>query len=196
MDKNLQTQKGFTIFIAVIVSSLLLLVTLAISNIALKETILSSAGKESEMAFYAADSGIECALFWDYQNPNPSSTEPQGDRSAFLSPLQAIQCGSVSMPVTYQSPATGVGFDPATYPGFDVLNPDSPSKPLCSGSPMQSVFTATFDDQTCAIVTVRKCYINATDQIPKTTIESRGQSSCNNPTNPRRFERAIRVIYP
>jgi hypothetical protein len=33
----------------------------------LKETKLSFAGKESQYAFYAADSGLECTLYWDYQ---------------------------------------------------------------------------------------------------------------------------------
>jgi Tfp pilus assembly protein PilX len=58
-------ERGFTLLLAILVSSLLLAIGLAISNIILKEILLSSSGRESQFAFYAADSGAECALFWD-----------------------------------------------------------------------------------------------------------------------------------
>lgn len=58
-------QKGFTLFVALIVSSMLLAVGFSLSNIILKQLIFSTSGKESQLAFYAADSGAECALFWD-----------------------------------------------------------------------------------------------------------------------------------
>jgi len=41
---------------------------LAIFNITIKELALSSSSRESQFAFYAADTGIECALFWDFQH--------------------------------------------------------------------------------------------------------------------------------
>lgn len=179
---------GFTIFLAVIVSGLLLLVVLSISNLALKETILSGAGRESELAFFAADSGVECALFWDYQNPDPA-TGFQREQGAFISPIQSIDCGAG---VTYQNPATGVGFDPADYPSFDPGDPFSLNKPICGVNPVQSNFTVSFDNSTCALLSVSKCYDGTT---LKTQIESRGRSSCD-VSDPRRFERAIRVIYP
>lgn len=176
--------RGFTIFLAVIISGLLLLVVLSISNLALKETILSGAGRESELAFFAADSGVECALFWDYQNPGYA-------QSAFVSPIQPIQCGSGS--VSYQIPATGVGFDPGgPFSGFDAGDPNSPNKPVCGVNPMTSTFTVSFDNGTCTAISVQKCYSGST---LKTQIESRGRSSCDL-SNSRRFERAIRVIYP
>lgn len=56
---------GFTVLFAVLMSSLLLAIGISIFNIVRKEQILSSAGRESQFAFYAADSGVECALFWD-----------------------------------------------------------------------------------------------------------------------------------
>ena len=61
------TNRGFTLLYAVLVSSLMLSIGLAIFNITIKELLLSSAARESQFAFYAADTGIECALFWDIQ---------------------------------------------------------------------------------------------------------------------------------
>jgi hypothetical protein len=57
--------EGFTLFVALVVSSMLLAVGFSLSNIILKQLLFSSSGKESQLAFYAADSGAECALFWD-----------------------------------------------------------------------------------------------------------------------------------
>lgn len=69
--------RGFTLLIAVLVSGILLALGFAIFNIASKEITLSSSGRESQFAFYAADSGIECALYWDYQQNAFSTTSPQ-----------------------------------------------------------------------------------------------------------------------
>lgn len=57
--------RGFTLLLAVLVSSILLALGAALFNIASKEVILSSSGRDSQYAFYAADSGIECGLYWD-----------------------------------------------------------------------------------------------------------------------------------
>jgi len=175
-----KTQKGFTLFIAVVVSSLLLLVVLSISNLAFKETILSSAGKESSLAFYASDSGIECALFWDLRDP--------AGQSAFISsPKKTIECG-------VELVAGEVGFNQSSYPGFNVSDPATygNNKPDCNIDPVESTFVVSFENKTCSEVTVRKCFAGTT---LKTTIESKGRSTCD-VSNPRRFERAIRVIYP
>lgn len=69
----LNTKKGFTLFIALIVSSILLAVGFSIGNIILKQLQLSTAGRESQIAFYAADSAAECALYWDRKNPDGES---------------------------------------------------------------------------------------------------------------------------
>lgn len=68
MKKN--RQKGIALFIAVIAVSALLLISLAVSDIAYKEQVLSYAGRDSKIAFYAADTGLECALFHDLKVPD------------------------------------------------------------------------------------------------------------------------------
>lgn len=62
-------EKGFTLFIAVIVMGTLLLIATGIVSLAVKQAFISASGRESQHAFYAADTGIECALYWDVQNP-------------------------------------------------------------------------------------------------------------------------------
>ena len=68
-------------------------------NLVLKQIRISSIAKDSSAAFYAADSGIECALFWDLKNNSFATSTPAnpiacgGNPSIsinkFLGPLQA-----------------------------------------------------------------------------------------------------------
>lgn len=57
--------RGFTLLFAAIAGSVIFSVGIAIASIATREIALSSAGRESQSAFYAADAGAECALYWD-----------------------------------------------------------------------------------------------------------------------------------
>jgi hypothetical protein len=66
-SKNINKEKGLAILYAVIVSIIMLSVATSISSIALRQTKLSSTGRESQYAFFAANTGIECARYWDLQ---------------------------------------------------------------------------------------------------------------------------------
>jgi len=57
--------RGFTLLIAVILTSVLLSVGLSIVDTAYKQLILASTAKQSDIAFYIADSALECALYHD-----------------------------------------------------------------------------------------------------------------------------------
>ena len=59
--------RGFTLLLAALVSSIVLAVGAAIFGIAQKQILLSSIGRDSQFAFYAADTAAECALFWDFR---------------------------------------------------------------------------------------------------------------------------------
>jgi Tfp pilus assembly protein PilX len=65
----MKKENGFTLFIAIVITATLLVVSMGIVSLAVREAQLSSAAKQSQFAFYAADTGIECALYWDVQNP-------------------------------------------------------------------------------------------------------------------------------
>ena len=101
-QKNNQ-EKGIVIYIAVTITAALILVSLEIVNFALKQKWLSNASRDSQAAFYAADSGVECALYWDLKNTGVS---------AFATSTAAsnINCNNKSVPVTKTwNGATGYG---------------------------------------------------------------------------------------
>lgn len=79
MTQSTANKKGFTLLIAVFISALVLSIGLSLSLIAVKELGISSVLRESVLAHYAAESGIECARYWsikqdtfNYNNPNTS----------------------------------------------------------------------------------------------------------------------------
>jgi hypothetical protein len=67
--------RGMTLFIAIVIMSVLLFISFAVVNITIKGTLFASSGRDSQYAFYAADSGIECALYWDSKF-DPSKFDP------------------------------------------------------------------------------------------------------------------------
>lgn len=62
---NLKDSRGYAIIFSVVVIGVVVMVTLAVSSLVQKELELSSIGQKSMEAFFAADAGIECALYWD-----------------------------------------------------------------------------------------------------------------------------------
>ncbi len=65
IKKITKNKRGFVILFAVTISSILLAIALGISNISMKEVKFSTSAKNTNEAFFAADTGIEYALFHD-----------------------------------------------------------------------------------------------------------------------------------
>jgi hypothetical protein len=65
MDKKIKKNSGFTLVVAVMLTSLLLMISFVVANVALKQLVISQSSKESQYAFYNAESGMECAIYWD-----------------------------------------------------------------------------------------------------------------------------------
>jgi len=57
--------RGIALFVAVLTAGIALAIGAGVMNITLKELKLSLLGRESTEAFFAADTGFECALYWD-----------------------------------------------------------------------------------------------------------------------------------
>ena len=158
-----------TLFISIVVMSILLLVSFAVINITLKATLFASSGKASQYAFFAADAGIECAIYWD------SKFEPSKfDISSTGSPINcggALISNGQNIPgITTQTMIGGGGNENRTSTFYFTLNQGSNPVPYC------------------AIVMVTK---NADGS---TNIYSRGYNTCDT-SHPRRVERGVEVTY-
>lgn len=162
-------QKGFTLLLSLLVISIILSVGFGVFDIMTKELKISGIGRESQIAFYATDAGVECAYFWDIKHPGL-------DQSAFdlgVNSVISVECGGVVK--------DSRAFDETKKTSFFNLDMgDSANK-----------------NQKCAKVKVTKNvdYINnVSDKITETTIESRGYNYPCNSKSSHKVERAIRVI--
>jgi len=68
---KLKANKGFALLIAVILTAAILTTGLSIVGSAVKEVALAHTARNSSKALYIADSGVECALYWDNIRGNP-----------------------------------------------------------------------------------------------------------------------------
>jgi len=93
-SERAKTERGFVVLIAVLLASLFLLLGSSIFTISIRELALSFGAKESQYSFYAADSGIECALYWDFQNTFATSSYSGASPSGINCMNQDITSGS------------------------------------------------------------------------------------------------------
>jgi type II secretory pathway pseudopilin PulG len=65
---NTERQAGFALLISLIVVGVVISVGLSILDLSIKQVRLSSNAKQSELAFHAANAGMECARYWRREN--------------------------------------------------------------------------------------------------------------------------------
>jgi hypothetical protein len=172
-DKKLQKNKGFTLLFAVLVSVLVLAVGTSIISIALRQVVLSGVGRDSQYAFYAANTGIECALFWDL---NGGVTFQSSLNNPGLGPIPRC-ANSDNIEITFEDLGENTHTSDFTLEFNNISDVDI-SVPYCVD------VTVTKNEETGP---------GGLDRIA-TTIMSRGYNTCV-PDNPRRIERGLELSY-
>ena len=95
-----KSSDGYALLLSVVVSGLILAIGLGLLSIIEKALTLSSAGRESQIAFYAADAGSECALFWDRKNEGRLSSVFATSTSS-VPPVSGIFCAGTDIASTW-----------------------------------------------------------------------------------------------
>ena len=184
--------KGFTIYVAIILVTTLLTIGIGVLNITLRELVLTSVGKESLKAFFAADAGLDCAFYHDTEDPlvkyyaDPvrlytglpmptNGTQVMCNNQFFhIGPAgspggSGYECFLSGNP-THLNDYCRTNFTPSTIPGseLDLLN------------------------ATCARITVEKRIVELVGLTPivRTQIRSDGLNTCISGT-PRRVQRTL-----
>lgn len=62
---NIQGAKGFSIFLSLLIMSIAATIAFSVFEIFYLQILMTSNIKDSQTAFYAADSGLECIYYWD-----------------------------------------------------------------------------------------------------------------------------------
>jgi hypothetical protein len=104
--------RGFTLLLSLIVVSILTSVGLGVFDIVLREIVLSSFGRESQKAFYAADTGVECVLYHDLR------------LGKFDSPTYNISCAEQTVNGIMVSSTTSFTLDFADGSCADIVSLD------------------------------------------------------------------------
>ncbi len=167
-----QRERGFTLLLAALVSSIVLALGASIFAIAQKEVQLSSIGRDSQFAFYAADTAAECALYWDFRDSYFASSTPQA-----ITP----KCDGKAMgPFT----VTPTQAQPYQYP----YTMTSAQMDLFSGIPKSNPY--------CAQVSITKTY-DATTNSVRTVVHANGYSTpCASLTvNTDALQRSVELSY-
>ncbi len=169
----LKNNKGYTLLFAVLVSSVVLSIGISILSISKKEFLLASSARESTTAFYAADSGIECAIF----NDNNISTTSYSTHNN-------IYCLGQTMD-------TYLGSDPGNSPAVYNFNMSLAESSAYNAPCLKLKITKDYFDSNDGL-----------GPIPRTRIESRGYNmgwdnvgkTCS-VGSPRRVERGISYTF-
>ncbi|MEK7140483.1 MAG: LamG-like jellyroll fold domain-containing protein [Patescibacteria group bacterium] len=89
---------GFVMLFAIILSSIILTITLGVLNIALKEMNFSSSAKETGEASFAADTGVECALYYDkLSTPRFAFPDPGGSITCATDTTTPVLSGNATI---------------------------------------------------------------------------------------------------
>jgi hypothetical protein len=168
----MKNQKGMTLFIAIVIMSVLLFISFAVINIALKSILFASSGRDSQYAFYAADAGLECAMYFD----------SKFDKFNAITDGSPINCDGVN-DISTGGLISGSS-ETAKIGGVGLNNPSIFGFTLNNGSNAMHY---------CAIIRVTKSQ-NIIDGSISTHIDSRGYNTCDT-ANLRRVERGIEVTY-
>jgi len=83
-----QRSAGFALLYAVVVIAVLSSLGSVLSNLLVREADLSATSRQSSRAYYSADAGQECALYWDLQEdhfPAPPSPPPNDPDDIYCS---------------------------------------------------------------------------------------------------------------
>lgn len=180
------SQRGFTLLLAALVASIVLALGASIFEIAQKEVTLSSLGRDSQFAFYVADTAAECALYWDVRcnyfatstsaiNPNCNNPTPTCDTQ----PLDAESGRSGDFPSDYTMTSAQMNLFEDASPGAGYCAQVAVSK--CNGT-----FSAS-----------GVCTTDPSSNAVRTVIHADGYSvDCASVLNsPRSLQRSVELHY-
>jgi hypothetical protein len=169
LDKKAERSRGFTLLLAALVASIVLALGSSIYTIARKQVTLSSLGRDSQFAFYAADTIVECALYYDIRFSLFATSSESG-------PMQDVTCDGVTVTPTLESVTEDTAVSRVTMTIF-TLDED--------GAPMPT-------NSRCADVTIYKNNV-----APFTVLHADGYStSCETiSSSARALQRSIEIQY-
>lgn len=201
---------------AVLIAILVLAIASSLVRIVLKQVKFSGSGRESQISYYVADTGIECALLWDFRSVELFFDADDEQLEAFPEPSAD---GGITTPLDVEE-LGGTEYDDMaaamTCGEYSIVANDSVELEEFNGSPdyvwtsgagvspdgfttvyrtFQFVLSDGGAKRYCGTVRVEKWF----DDTPginrvRTMIDSRGYNNCSGDASTR-YERGLRANY-
>jgi hypothetical protein len=210
-------KRGFTVLMAVLIAILVLAIASSLVRIVLKQVKFSGSGRESQISYYVADTGIECALLWDFRSVELFANAAGDELEAFPEP--SIDGGTTPAPPDVESLA-GTAYDnmaaAMTCGEFSIVTNSSAELEDFNGTPdytwssdvglspdgfpsvyrtFQFVLSDGGAKRYCGTVRVEKWFDNTPGiNRVRTMIDSRGYNNCSGDASTR-YERGLRADY-
>ena len=83
-NQSQKKNKAFVSIIAILLANVFLVIGISVFSISLREIVISGGLKDSSIAFYGVDTGMECALYWDIKEKIFSTS---------TAPVVGVNCG-------------------------------------------------------------------------------------------------------
>lgn len=212
MMKYIQKKEGVTLLVALLLVGVLLGISTSLLNVSLKQYQLAGIAYSSEIAFQAANAGMECALYHDYPKTGSSTfaVPANGDEQIAQPTLNCMNGGIVSVVGRPNTPGT------PSYAGN--TNGHTPNDGFSvSGEEQNFQFDLGTSLEVCVDVSVYKYKSDSGDLVRSvrgndfgkgvscsqnsecTIVQSRGYNvdctTVNAGTNPRIVEREYTLVY-
>ena len=176
-----------------LVGSLTLSIGFAIYDLTVREIDLSAAASQSQYAIYSADTGVECALYWDSKAPVINGSPSIFGTSSASTWGSTANCNGQNIistgypPAPYSNPPTGWT---AWCANGGTGHATCPSTANAATTTFYVAIPVTGQSY-CAKVEVGKTLV---DGILYTNIVSKGYNNCAS-SGAARLERTLRVSY-
>ena len=155
--KHVKKQEGITLFVTLVLMGVLLGVSASLLNITLKQYQLAGVSYASEIAFQAANAGMECALFNDWV----TKTFEVGDTR------DTVTCFS--------------GVDSVDETPIGSHNDVDPVADSSEEQRFRFTWSSSGSNQVCTEFSVYKFYVPATSPDPAPVVEIDGELFRTNP---------------
>jgi hypothetical protein len=186
LTKHTEDRRGFTLLFAVLVSTLVVAIGATVVSIAVRQTVLSGTSRESQYAFYAANTVLECAFYWDVIG------KAGGDGAVFPASGQTALSDPSGVTCVNGNIVTGTGFT-TTFANRAWKNDVAGEKTIyielkdITDDPNLPEYTY------CAEAKISKTGPDSNGLIT-TTIEAKGYNTCDL-DSPRAVERGLLQSY-
>ena len=163
---HIMPKNGFAVLFAVMLASFLITLGISIFSISLREIQITTAVRDSQIAYYVADSARECALYWEVKK---GAFPICFDASCASTVTAPISCNGNPINLVFNKINSSTTYSAATTTFFQY-------SPTSIAAPVSDLIIN----------------INFTDPNVITTIQTRGH---NTGILGRRVERGIQQVY-